>query len=371
MCFHISNICCFLPKRIFNLFHENIWQRHIGADFSHIWLNLSNPNCRVQNPDIPRAGRLGADGWAGSGKTGCQQNCSPRGQETLVPSKAWKTRRLNVSPEARTSEILCNPNAGTKNRLTTGSSAVHPRIITGTASALSSWLLTSGPMPLCSWKTCSCRDFPAIVNIVECKTQTNHGQVESGRTAARRNRAGQDDTPTEQHARIQPPLVLPKASKTSLLNDSPEARTSKIAFKPNAGTKLPVDNRSVIVFSAVYFRDKKRSSFLAADQRTDTFFCFFKPFSCKACPGTIESKTRPYHGQVESGRTAGRRGRVGQDWKPTELWAQEKSVFLYFQSIGNMTLERFSTCRIQNTDTLRAGRVGAAHGGAARGGGAG
>ena len=73
-------------------------------------------------------GRFGsgrpADGRAGSGRIGCQQNWSPRRQASLVPSRASKTRRLNVFPEARTSEILCKPNAGTK-------SAVDPRFIRG------------------------------------------------------------------------------------------------------------------------------------------------------------------------------------------------------------------------------------------------
>ena len=32
----------------------------------------------------------------------------------------------------------------------------------------------------------------------------------------------------------------------------------------------------------------------------------------------VESKTRTYHGWVGSGRPAGRPGRVGQDWVPTD-----------------------------------------------------
>ena len=36
--------------------------------------------------------------------------------------------------------------------------------------------------------------------------------------------------------------------------------------------------------------------------------------------GPVESKTRTYLGRVGSGRTAGRRGGVGQDWVPTELF---------------------------------------------------
>ena len=50
-----------------------------------------------------------------------------------------------------------------------------------------------------------------------------------------------------------------------------------------------------------------------------------------ACPKGFlrtpaESKTRTYQGQVGSERTVGRRGGVGQDWVPTELFAQETSV---------------------------------------------
>ena len=40
----------------------------------------------------------------------------------------------------------------------------------------------------------------------------------------------------------------------------------------------------------------------------------------------VESKTRTYHGWVGSGRPAERPGGVGQDWVPTELFAQETKV---------------------------------------------
>ena len=66
-------------------------------------------------------------GGAGSGRTVCQQNCSPRKQSSLSLSKVLKTRRLNVSPEARTSEILSKPMEEQSPRLTTGSSAVYQR----------------------------------------------------------------------------------------------------------------------------------------------------------------------------------------------------------------------------------------------------
>ena len=52
-------------------------------------------------------------------------------------------------------------------------------------------------------------------------------------------------------------------------------------------------------------------------------------------------KTRTYHGLVGSGRTAGWRGGVGQDWVPTEQFAQETSV-LHTPSIEETTPERIS-----------------------------
>ena len=84
-------------------------------------------------------------GGARSGRTGYQQNCSPRRQTSLAPSKMSKKRLLSVSPEVRTSETLCKPMEEQSSRLTTGSFPVYSRFIRRTRSALSSWLLTSGP----------------------------------------------------------------------------------------------------------------------------------------------------------------------------------------------------------------------------------
>ena len=118
--------------------HPSYYRRF---DDSKIWQYIGCVTCRVQNPDIPRAGRVGAHGGSGrgarrgggaeSGRTGCQQNISPRRRPSLVPSKASNSRRLNGFPEARTSEIKCKPNAGTKSpidpRLTRGLSPVYHR----------------------------------------------------------------------------------------------------------------------------------------------------------------------------------------------------------------------------------------------------
>ena len=102
-------------------------------------------------------------GRAGSGKIGCHQNYSPRKQMSLVPHKESSKRRLNVPPEARTSEIPCKPMEEQNQRLTRGWPMVYPRFITGARSALRSWLLTSEPTPFCSCKPFSCKACPGIL----------------------------------------------------------------------------------------------------------------------------------------------------------------------------------------------------------------
>ena len=80
--------------------------------------NLSSPKPGHTTSGSGRGARRG--GGAGSGRTGCQQICSPKGQASLVPSKASWTCRLNVSPEARTSEILFKPMEEQSPRLARG-----------------------------------------------------------------------------------------------------------------------------------------------------------------------------------------------------------------------------------------------------------
>ena len=136
--------------------------------------NLLSPKPGHTTGVSRRGARRG--GGAGSGRTVCQQNCSPRGQYFFVPSKASKTRRLNVSPEARTSEILCKPMEEQNPRLTTGSSPVYQRFITGTRSALFSWLLTSGPTPFCLCKPFSFPDMPCMKRVTKTNRRRYTGQ---------------------------------------------------------------------------------------------------------------------------------------------------------------------------------------------------
>ena len=89
-----------------------------------------NLNCRIQNPNIPRAGLVGAPGGpAGRGRAALGANkIMSRKQSSLVPSEASKKRRFNVSPEERTNVIICKPKVHQSQLLTRRLSAVYPRL---------------------------------------------------------------------------------------------------------------------------------------------------------------------------------------------------------------------------------------------------
>ena len=92
------------------------------------WLRTSVPSltCRIQNPDIARAGRYGAahGGTAGPGGDGQHNTPGPRRKQPLLPARRWRNDFLGVSLEERTKETLCKPTGGQNPRLMTGLSAV-------------------------------------------------------------------------------------------------------------------------------------------------------------------------------------------------------------------------------------------------------
>ena len=96
-------------------------------------------------------------GEAGPGRTGRRRVGSPRRQPFLLPFSASNTPVVNVSSDARTSGFLGKPmgeqNVRFDDRLISG-------FVGGTAGALRSWLLTSGPTPICFCKPFSCRECP-------------------------------------------------------------------------------------------------------------------------------------------------------------------------------------------------------------------
>ena len=112
------------------------------------WTTVQNHTWRTQNPDIPRARRVGAHGGAaGRGRAGTPT-------EQFDP-KTSKTRPLTDSPEAQKRKTLCKPMEGKK-------TAVYLRFDNGVVSALCSWLPDSGPTPFCLCKPFSCTACPGM-----------------------------------------------------------------------------------------------------------------------------------------------------------------------------------------------------------------
>ena len=111
------SLCSSLPTDLTN--------RPVKKRPSYFPRHLSSPKPGHTTSGSGRGARRG--GGAGLGRTGRRQNSTPRRQASLVPPKASKTRLLNVSPEARTSEILFKPMGEQSPRLTRGLSAVYHR----------------------------------------------------------------------------------------------------------------------------------------------------------------------------------------------------------------------------------------------------
>ena len=96
---------------------SGFWTRQVLVADQCAVAFLSNPKLGHTTGGSGRGAQR--SGGAGSGRTGRRQNSSPRRQATLAPPKASKTRRLNDSPEARTSETQFKPMEEHNDRLTT------------------------------------------------------------------------------------------------------------------------------------------------------------------------------------------------------------------------------------------------------------
>ena len=133
-------------------------QRLSRSTNKHNPMYLPNPKPGNTTGGSGRSARR--SGQAGSGKIRCLQNFSAKKQKSIVPSKAPKTHRFNISPEGRTSETLCKPTEEQNDRLKNGPSPVYPWSLIGTKSDLCSWLLTSGTAPFCMFKPYLCKACP-------------------------------------------------------------------------------------------------------------------------------------------------------------------------------------------------------------------
>ena len=113
----------------------------------------------------------------------------------------------------------------------------------------------------------------------------------------------------------------------------------------NGGTKPAVKYR----LTSGYPRDEKRSSFLAADQWADAFLSlYFLLMQCTCGDSRIQNPDTPRAGRggAAYGGAAGRNG-AGQDRMPTGRFAQETAVRRPFQSIVDKCL----ACLFGSTNT--------------------
>ena len=121
------------------------------------------PLVESENPDISWAGRVWAHGRAaGQGRAEWDANGTVCPGDNR-PSYPRRNRRhvARTSPQkSKQTNFYLNRTRERNQRLPGGLSAVYPRLITRTASALAFWLLTSGPTPFSHCKSFSCKACP-------------------------------------------------------------------------------------------------------------------------------------------------------------------------------------------------------------------
>ena len=130
---------------------------------------MSN-TCRIQNPNIPRAGRGGA---ARTAERRGEQSRAERDADGSVrpgknrPSDPLANQRQTLWTSLRKHERIQSDVNRWRNKAR-GRPAVDNRFISGTRSALCSWLLAGVPTPICLLKPFSCKACPGNI-IYLCK----------------------------------------------------------------------------------------------------------------------------------------------------------------------------------------------------------
>ena len=151
--------------------------------------------------------------------------------------------------------------------------------------------------------------------------------VVSGRTAECRGGVGQDCSPTELFA-------SGKHGRHVAWTLSQTTRTSKIHFET-----MKEQNALIITGSLPFYHPfitRTKCWLLTSGSLS---FVSVNPSHAKNIRESAESKNRPYHGRVVSGRTAGWRSRDRQGWVPTEMCASRTILPRTLHSIVDRSLE--------------------------------
>ena len=98
--------------------------------------------CRIQNPDIPRAGRVGAPGGAagrGQARLGANRTIRPGNKSPPI----FPRDRRHVASKSLQKHEQAKSYVNRRRKKISGLSPVHHRFTSGTRSALCSWLPNS------------------------------------------------------------------------------------------------------------------------------------------------------------------------------------------------------------------------------------
>ena len=118
--------------------------------------------CRFQNPNIPRASRAGRTGRQGGiGQDGTPTEQLPEDRRLSYPPRP----RINVAWTLLQKHEQAKYYVKRWRNTTIGWRAIYVRFMSGTRSALCSWMLTSAPSPVCLCKFFSCKACPGILEI--------------------------------------------------------------------------------------------------------------------------------------------------------------------------------------------------------------
>ena len=149
---------CIVPVNPIHAGHVREWTGKKVTN-SHLF-SLPYETCRVQNPDIPRAGCIWVHGWvAGQGRAGLFCNGIVRPEK----NQSWhspKHGKIAWTSPQKQSQVKFYVNWWSNKAC--GWTAVHPRFFNRTRSAFCSWPPSSGPTFFRLCKPFSCRACPGI-----------------------------------------------------------------------------------------------------------------------------------------------------------------------------------------------------------------
>ena len=170
-----------------------------------------------------------------------------------------------------------------------------------TRSFLRSWLLTSRSTPFGLYKFFSCKATPGT-NVLDCSAEARTNKIRCN-------------------------LSNPKPGHTTG-GSCRGAQWGGEAGPGRTGRRQNSSSRTGVLRTFPGIENTSFERFFRSTNKRNPIF--------------VESKTRTYHGRVGTERTARRRDGVGQNWTPTEQFAQETRIPRTLEGIEKILHELFS-----------------------------